>query len=88
MKTLFHKSFQNSKMLTENMAKHVDSRTIKLFTNLEKSTGSYLVDADDNRFLDVFNNIASLPLGYNHPRLLKELGSFRKNVFNFPKRWI
>merc|ERR1712086_1133274 len=35
--------------------------------------GNYLVDADGNRMLDVFAQIASLPLGYNHPRLTSML---------------
>ena len=37
--------------------------------NLEKSYGNYFVDADGNQILDSFCNIASLPLGYNHPDL-------------------
>ena len=29
-----------------------------------------MVDADGNRLLDVFSQIASLPLGYNHPAIV------------------
>ena len=36
---------------------------INIFTDLEKSQGNYLVDADGNVFLDSFCNISSLPLG-------------------------
>jgi len=43
------------------------------FLDYEKSYGNYLVDADGNRMLDVFAQIASLPLGYNHPRLTSML---------------
>lgn len=34
-------------------------------------TGNYIVDVDGNTFLDVFAQIASIPIGYNSPQLLK-----------------
>jgi len=40
-----------------------------LFGDYRASSDCYIVDADGNRLLDMFMQIASLPLGYNHPAL-------------------
>ena len=42
---------------------------IVFFTDYEHSRGNYVVDADGNVFLDLFTQIGSLPLGYNHPSI-------------------
>ncbi len=47
-----------------------DVRTAQIIIDFEKSAGNYIVDADGNIILDTFGQIASLPLGYNHPALL------------------
>lgn len=40
--------------------------------DLEKSHGSWIVDARDGReYLDLFTMFASMPLGYNHPKILE-----------------
>jgi len=41
------------------------------YIDYSKSRGSYLVDCDGNTFVDFFTNIASLPIGFNHPKLIK-----------------
>eukprot|EP00795_Rhopilema_esculentum_P009550 gene9550-17296_t len=43
--------------------------TMHFVADFEKSQGNYLVDIDGNVMLDVYQQIASLPLGYNHPAI-------------------
>ena len=47
----------------------MDSRNIKLFTNLGGSRGNYLFDSNGKKYLDMYGNIGSLPVGYNHKKL-------------------
>ncbi|CAH3136660.1 unnamed protein product, partial [Porites lobata] len=55
------------------------------FVDFERSKGNYIVDADGNILLDVFQQIASIPLGYNHPALVRALQD-PKNVSSFVNR--
>lgn len=60
-----------SKELSSAINKIQDLRTTNFVANYEKSSGNWLVDADDNVLLDTFGQISSIPLGYNHPDFCK-----------------
>lgn len=59
-----------SKQLLSELSKIQQSSSVQLFGDYEKSIGNYLVDVDGNVLLDVFMQISSIPIGYNHPQIL------------------
>lgn len=68
-----------SQSASAEIAKFQDSRTHVLVVDYAKSNGNYLVDADGNAFLDMFGQIASIAVGYNHPDLVKLARSVSDN---------
>ncbi len=56
----------------KTIAKHMLADGMEQVIDLKNSHGSWLVDARDGReYLDLFSMFASMPIGYNHPYMLK-----------------
>ncbi|XP_057306477.1 4-aminobutyrate aminotransferase, mitochondrial-like [Hydractinia symbiolongicarpus] len=51
------------------LSKYKRTEQMHMIGDFEKSKGNYFVDVDGNVYLDVFQQISSLPLGYNHHAL-------------------
>lgn len=54
-----------------------DARPVHLYQDAKRSVGNYIVDVDGNVLLDVYGHIAAVPVGYNHPDLLRAWRSGR-----------
>ncbi|KAL4788076.1 aminotransferase class-III-domain-containing protein [Aspergillus varians] len=52
-----------------------DIRSLNMLADYSKSHGNYIADLDGNVLLDVYAQIASIPVGYNNPHLLKTAAS-------------
>ncbi|KAJ6155611.1 hypothetical protein N7470_006177 [Penicillium chermesinum] len=46
-----------------------DVRSLNMLTDYSQSVGNYIADLDGNILLDVYAQIASIPVGYNNPHL-------------------
>jgi len=64
-----------SKSLLADLSKMQSMDSVHFFADYEKSLGNYIVDVDGNEMLDVFTQISSVPIGYNHPALLSAFDS-------------
>ncbi|KAF4981557.1 hypothetical protein FZEAL_2666 [Fusarium zealandicum] len=74
-----------------------DARAVHFVVDYNKSQGNYIVDVDGNKYLDVYAQIASIPVGYNNQTLIEaakspEMASALVNrpaIGNFPSdEWV
>jgi 4-aminobutyrate aminotransferase/(S)-3-amino-2-methylpropionate transaminase len=49
--------------LKADLAKVQQSDAVSLVVDFQRSIGNYLVDVDGNTFLDVYTQVASVPIG-------------------------
>ncbi|KAI4948375.1 hypothetical protein J4E91_005797 [Alternaria rosae] len=59
-----------SKKAIERLSKVFDTRSLNMMADYSQSYGNYIADLDGNVLLDVYAQIASIPVGYNNPSLL------------------
>ncbi|PYF69493.1 L-lysine 6-transaminase [Pedobacter nutrimenti] len=66
--------------VNEVLSKHILADGYDLTYDMDKSQGAYIYDAKyDRRLLDFFTCFASVPLGYNHPKMIND-EAFKKNL--------
>jgi len=58
-----------SKRAIERLSKVFDTRSLNMMANYGQSYGNYIADLDGNVLLDVYAQIASIPVGYNNSAL-------------------
>lgn len=58
-----------SKKAIDELDSVFDTRSLNMICDYEKSVGNYIADLDGNMLLDVYSQIASIPVGYNNPHL-------------------
>lgn len=66
--------------VVEILSKHILADGYDLIFDMEKSQGVHIYDSKHNRsLLDFFTCFASVPLGYNHPKMVND-EAFKKNL--------
>lgn len=68
------------KDVTKELSTHILADGYDLTYDIEKSEGAYIYDSKyERRLLDFFTCFASVPLGYNHPKMVND-ENFKKNL--------
>jgi len=68
-----------------SISEHMLADGMEPIIDLQKSHGSWIVDARDSReYLDLFSMFASLSIGYNHPYILENKDRLTQAALNKP----
>ncbi|MFC1550156.1 L-lysine 6-transaminase [Candidatus Neomarinimicrobiota bacterium] len=69
----------------QSISEHMLADGMEPIIDLQKSHGSWIVDARDSReYLDLFSMFASLSIGYNHPYILENKNRLTEAALNKP----
>ncbi|XP_023288245.1 4-aminobutyrate aminotransferase, mitochondrial isoform X2 [Orussus abietinus] len=64
-----------SKRLLQELNSMQQAGSVELIADYERSIGNYIADVDGNVLLDLYMQISSVPLGYNHSAVLDALNN-------------
>ncbi|KAF1730341.1 4-aminobutyrate aminotransferase [Beauveria bassiana] len=65
----------NGKKAISELDQVFDTRSVNFLSDYSKSIGNYIADPDGNMMLDVYAQIASIPVGYNNAHLARAASS-------------
>ena len=75
----------SSNNIRKEIGKSILADGMNPIIDLEKSHGSWLVDARDGKqYLDLFSMFASMPVGYNHPYMIENKDRLLSSAINKP----
>nr|CAH7737121.1 unnamed protein product [Callosobruchus chinensis] len=76
----------NTAKLIRDLRPFQNTEGVNVFADYEASIGNFMTDVDGNSFLDLNMQLDTMPLGYNHPAVLRIFEDPKKikNIVNRP----